>query len=104
MATTTYKISGATAPSGKDGEVKLVTGKAMSMRLWRDEQPHDKTPHKCSYETLGYVIAGKAELVIAGETVRLEAGDSWIVPAEAEHTYRILETFTAVECISPPTA
>ncbi len=34
--------------------------------------------------------------------MRLEPGDSWLVPAGAEHTYRILETFTAVEATSPP--
>jgi hypothetical protein len=39
---------------------------------------------------------------IEGQTVRLEPGDSWVVPAGAEHTYRILETFTAVEATAPP--
>jgi quercetin dioxygenase-like cupin family protein len=32
----------------------------------------------------------------------LEAGDSWLVPAGAEHAYRILDEFTAVEATSPP--
>jgi uncharacterized cupin superfamily protein len=32
----------------------------------------------------------------------LEAGDSWLVPQGAEHTYAILETFTAIEATSPP--
>ncbi|WP_335645598.1 cupin domain-containing protein [Microvirga ossetica] len=50
----------------------------------------------------GYVISGRAELEIEGQTVRLEPGDSWVVPAGAEHTYRILETFTAVEAMAPP--
>jgi quercetin dioxygenase-like cupin family protein len=34
--------------------------------------------------------------------VTLAAGDSYCVPAGAEHTYRILETFTAVEATAPP--
>jgi mannose-6-phosphate isomerase-like protein (cupin superfamily) len=34
--------------------------------------------------------------------VTLAPGDSYLVPAGAEHTYRILETFTAVEATSPP--
>ena len=37
-------------------------------------------------------------------TVALAAGDSYCVPAGAEHTYRILETFTAVEATAPPAA
>ena len=48
------------------------------------------------------MISGWAELEIEGQTVRLEPGDSWVVPAGAEHTYRILETFTAVEATAPP--
>jgi len=57
----------------------------------------DKPSHKHAYEVVGYVIAGRAELEIAGQTVPLEPGDAWVVPAGAEHTCRILETFTAVE-------
>jgi quercetin dioxygenase-like cupin family protein len=34
--------------------------------------------------------------------VKLEAGDSWVVPRGARHTYRILEPFTAVEATCPP--
>jgi quercetin dioxygenase-like cupin family protein len=73
------------------------------MRLWRDEPPtQDKPARKHDYEVVGYVISGRAELEIEGQTVRLEPGDSWAVPAGAEHTYRILETFTAVEATAPP--
>ena len=90
------------APAGADGEISLASGTHMSMRLWRNEAPHDKAPHRSAYETLGYVISGRAELTIDGETSSLSAGTSWLVPAHAEHTYRILETFTAVECTAPP--
>jgi quercetin dioxygenase-like cupin family protein len=75
----------------------------MSMRLWRDEEPtQDKPSRKHKYEVVGYVISGRAELEIEGQTVRLEPRDSWVVPPGAEHTYRILETFTAVEVTAPP--
>jgi hypothetical protein len=30
---------------------------------------------------VGYVVSGRAELELEGQTVRLEAGDSWVVPA-----------------------
>jgi quercetin dioxygenase-like cupin family protein len=48
------------------------------------------------------VIAGRAELVVEGQTLRLEPGDAWLVPAGAEHAYRVLEPFTAVEATAPP--
>lgn len=84
------------------GEVLLATGKTMAMRMWQDEEPQQKTPHASPYETLGYVLAGRAELTIAGETATLAPGDSYLVPAHAEHSYRVLETFSAIECTSPP--
>ena len=89
--------------SGDQGQVYLASGKRMSMRLWRDEEPtQDKPLAKHEYEVVGYVLSGRAELEIEGQTVRLEPGDSWVVPAGAEHTYRILEKFTAVEATAPP--
>jgi quercetin dioxygenase-like cupin family protein len=101
--TTIKKVSSAHSPTGDQGEVYLASGKRVSMRLWRDEEPtQDKPTHRHEYEVVGYVIAGRAELDIEGQTVRLEPGDSWVVPAGAEHTYRILETFTAVEATAPP--
>ena len=63
----------------------------------------DKKPMSSrEYETVGYVIAGRAELHVEGQMVLLEAGDSWLVPAGASHTYKILDAFTAVEATSPP--
>ena len=101
--TTVKKVSSASSPMGDEGQVYLASGKRVSMRLWRDEEPtQDKPPRKHDYEVVGFVISGRAELVIEGQTVRLEPGDSWLVPANAEHTYHILETFTAVEATAPP--
>jgi len=99
------KISSRGANEGEHGEVALAAGKQVAMRMWRNEPATDDKPGRRSpYETVGYVIAGRAELVLDGETVSLEPGDSWLVPAGAEHTYRILETFTAIEATSPPAA
>lgn len=50
---------------------------------------------------LGHVIAGKIELSVDGQTVMLEAGDSYRVPKGAEHTYRILETLSAAQTTAP---
>jgi len=72
------------------------------MRLWEAEPKAGKAPTRREYETVGYVIGGVAELHLEGQTVRLEPGDSWLVPKGAEHSYAILEPFTAVEATSPP--
>lgn len=104
MATdkTLKKVNSTTSPAGEHGQAYLVSGKRVSMRLWKDEQPQTKAPTRRDYETVGLVLAGKAELTIEGQTVVLEVGDSWLVPAGSEHNYRIVEPFTAVEATAPP--
>jgi quercetin dioxygenase-like cupin family protein len=101
--TTVTKIHSADSPRGPKGQKYLASGKRMAMRLWDSEQPGEpKPPSRRDYETVGYVISGRAELTLEGQTVKLEPGDSWVVPAGSEHGYRILEAFTAVEATSPP--
>ena len=101
--TTVTKIDSSRSPKGAMGQKYLASGKKVSMRLWEDEAPADaKAPSRRDYETVGYVIRGRAELHIEGQMVLLEPGDSWAVPEGAMHTYKILEPFTAVEATSPP--
>lgn len=97
------KVSAVTAPRGEQGQRYLASGVKMSMRLWEKEAPGQVKPaSQREYETVGYVIDGRAELVIEGQVVLLEPGDCWVVPRGTSHSYRILEPFTAVEATSPP--
>lgn len=101
--TSVKKVDSAYSPKGELGQKYLASGKTLSMRLWENEQPGEpKEPAAREYETVGYVISGRAELHIEGQTVLLEQGTSWAVPKGASHTYKILESFTAVEATSPP--
>jgi quercetin dioxygenase-like cupin family protein len=84
------------------GQKYLASGIRVSMRLWEDEQPGEPAPATArDYETVGYVIKGRAELHIEGQVILLNPGDSWLVPRGSRHTYKILESFTAVEATSP---
>ena len=97
------KVGAANAPHGPQGQKYLATGISLGMRLWEKEAPAEKKPETSrEYETVGYVITGRAELHLEGQVVHLEPGDSWVVPKGASHTYRILEPFTAVEATHPP--
>lgn len=101
--TTVMKVSSSHSPHGEMGQKYLASGKTVSMRLWENEQPDEPKPEaQREYETVGYVIQGRAELHLEGQKLLLEAGDSWVVPKGASHTYKILEAFTAVEATSPP--
>ncbi len=101
--TTVIKVDASQSPHGPDGQKYLASGKSISMRLWENEEPGEAKPEvRRDYETVGYVLSGRAELHIEGQVVILEAGNSWIVPKDASHTYKILETFRAVEATHPP--
>ena len=97
------KASVEQAPRGQMGQRYLASGESVSMRLWDGEEPDETKPEVARpYETVGYVLEGRAELHLEGVVIELKTGDSWTVPKNATHTYRILETFTAVEATSPP--
>jgi quercetin dioxygenase-like cupin family protein len=101
--TTITKVDSKHSPKGPEGEKYLASGTQLSMRLWENEQPAEaKEPVTRSYETVGYVINGRAELHLEGQMVLLEPGNSWVVPRGSSHTYKILESFTAVEATAPP--
>jgi quercetin dioxygenase-like cupin family protein len=102
--TTVIKVDSSRSPETAEGMRYLAAGVSMAMRMWVDGQPGEKAGEatRRDYETVGYVMDGRAELHIEGQVVTLEPGNSWVVPRGAEHSYRILEPFTAVEATHPP--
>ena len=101
--TSVTKVEATTAPKGPQGQRYLASGLGLSMRLWENEAPGaPSTSVRRAYETVGYVLSGRAELTLEGQTIKLEPGNSWIIPKDAEHSYCFLETFTAVEATHPP--
>lgn len=96
------KVDSATSPKGPEGQRYLASGTSLSMRLWEAEPGGDRPEVVRDYETVGYVIDGRAELHTEGQVVILERGHSWVVPRGASHTYVITEAFTAVEATHPP--
>jgi quercetin dioxygenase-like cupin family protein len=100
--TTVTKVDSSHSPKGSMGQKYLASGVHVAMRLWEQESGDGKPERRRDYETVGYVIEGKAELHLEGQMVLLNPGDSWVVPSGAMHTYKILEAFKAVEATSPP--
>jgi len=100
--TTITKVDSSYSPTGDMGQKYLASGVHVAMRLWEEEPGEAKPTRRREYETVGYVISGRAELFLEEQRVLLNEGDSWVVPRGASHTYRILEHFTAVEATSPP--
>ena len=104
MQTDDLTVKVGEAATGDMGQKLLVSGSTIAMRQW-NEEPGDaqkKDADSSDYETVGYVIKGKAELTVSDKTITLEPGVSWVVPKGAKHSYKILESFSAVEVTHPP--
>ncbi len=96
------KVSAASAPRGAMGQKYLAAGVHLGMRLWDREEPGgDAAESARNYETVGYVIAGRAVLHLEGQMVTLAPGDSWTVAKGSRHRYEIIEAFTAIEATAP---
>jgi hypothetical protein len=81
MNDNTVKVNSEYSPLGEIGQKYLVSGKKVSMRIWKDIPPSDsKSPSQRAYETVGYVLKGRAELHIGTPVVMLEAGSSCWCP------------------------
>lgn len=96
------KVEAGVAALGSRGEHLLAGGKKVAMRLWEEDPGERKEVARRNYEVVGYVIDGRAVIETEGNELPLTPGDSWVIPAGAEHRYRIVEHFKAVEATSPP--
>lgn len=97
-----HVVSRKDAVEGDMGQTYLATGKRVALRRWEEDPGEPGKQHRHGYETVGYLVSGVLELNLADQTLKLEPGDSWLVPEDALHSYRIIEQIVAVEATSPP--
>ena len=57
--------------------------------------------HSHPHEQTGYLVSGKMEMTIDGETFSVKPGDSWCIAGDIEHSAVFLEDAVAVEIFSP---
>ncbi|MCD8118003.1 MAG: cupin domain-containing protein [Lachnospiraceae bacterium] len=60
------------------------------------------SPHTHPHEQCGYVISGKYELTIGDESYELTAGDSYAIPGNEIHSFRVLEGGEVIDAFTPP--
>lgn len=90
------------ASTGDMGQQFLAGGKRVALRRWAEEPGEGCDSHVSNHETVGYLLSGKLEVEIDGQRATLEPGDSWLVPEQTTHSYRIIEPIVAIEATSPP--
>ncbi len=58
-------------------------------------------PHSHPHEQTGIMISGSLRFVVEGEIQDVEAGDSWCLKGDVEHSAEALEDSVIVEVFSP---
>jgi quercetin dioxygenase-like cupin family protein len=79
----------------------LCHGEATLMAEFRLAAGHELPTHSHPHEQTGYLVRGRIQLRIGGETNPVTAGDSWCIAGGVEHGATILEDSVAVEVFSP---
>ena len=57
--------------------------------------------HAHPHEQTGFMVSGKLRFKVEGEVMDVEAGDSWCIPGEVEHSAEALEDTVVIEVFSP---
>lgn len=60
------------------------------------------SPHQHPHEQCGYVISGKYELTIGDERYELNSGDSYAIPGNQVHSFRVIKPGEVVDVFTPP--
>ena len=100
--------SSSSGGSGMPGSRALAHGETLCMRLWEGDPGSaiDDSAVERSYqprhESVCYVLEGECELTCEGSVLRLRAGDSFLVPRGAAHTYKILSHLKVLEALDTP--
>lgn len=79
------------------------------MRMWRvspgdtADDPGAQRVYSAAHDSVCYCVSGSGELHVEGSCLRINTGDSWSVPAQAQHTYKVTsnEPFCCVEACHP---
>lgn len=57
--------------------------------------------HKHPHEQSGYVVSGKYLLKINEEEMEINPGDSYFIPENVEHSFRVIESGEVIDFFTP---
>ncbi|MFQ6070153.1 MAG: cupin domain-containing protein [Candidatus Aminicenantales bacterium] len=78
----------------------LACGKDVLMARFEYEKDSKVPPHKHSYEQVTTLLKGKQKVIVNGEGIIVEEGESYVVPANYEHEQLSLEETVTIDAWS----
>ena len=88
---------------GRHGVI-LQSGKKVMMMMLTVEPGIPTPPHSHPHEQIGYLLEGRGVLLSGGESVKIEAGTSFLVPPYESHNFNATGEKPAIilDVFSPP--
>ena len=80
----------------------LVSGKALMICRFDLESGVQIPEHSHPHDQAGYVVSGRIQITIDGNSLELGPGDSYCAPPGVLHSARSLEATVVVDTFSPP--
>ncbi len=59
------------------------------------------TEHTHPHEQSGYVISGRYEMTVEDQLFTLEPGDSYAIPGNTPHSFKVLEAGEVIDVFTP---
>jgi len=79
----------------------LGVGTKMNALHWNTVAGIESPVHHHPEEQFGYILKGGFEITIGGDVEVLHAGDSYFIPANVPHKFRIIGDTEAIDIFSP---
>ena len=80
----------------QDGSVvskEIIKKEKGSVTLFAFDKGQGLSEHTAPFDALVYVFDGKAEIMIAGKPVSVQAGEMVVMPADKPHSLKAVERF-----------
>jgi quercetin dioxygenase-like cupin family protein len=79
----------------------LSTGHTLMLCLFEWETGAILPEHSHPHEQAGYVISGKVEFTIGGQTILFGPGESYVIPSNVVHSGKSYEPTRVLDAFSP---
>lgn len=80
----------------------LARGPTSMMTIMRYRVGNIIPSHSHPNEQAGYLLSGRVRIKAGNEIKELESGDSYVIPANVEHSLEIIEDSEELQVFSPP--
>jgi quercetin dioxygenase-like cupin family protein len=71
----------------------IVKADAGNVTLFAFDAGQELSPHTAPYDALAHILAGEAEVTVAGQVFKLHSGQAIIMPADVPHALKAARRF-----------